>query len=207
MDEVSIRSIQHFMYCPHRWGLMEVDCAWAENYYIVRGNIVHKRAHSAEDYSIRGKTVFTSVSVWNDEYGLYGITDCIEKEKGQYTIVEYKPTMPKDRDYREDDALQVFAQKLCVDNVFHCNCRAVLYYADQRRRVQLPFDEQHEMYLDKLKELINSIRYYKAEGKIPPIRKSQYCNGCSMIDICLPKIKKLCNGIKGAIIEFSKEEV
>ena len=28
--EITIRSIQHYLYCPHRWGLLEIDKAWAE---------------------------------------------------------------------------------------------------------------------------------------------------------------------------------
>ena len=23
--EITIRSIQHYLYCPHRWGLLEID--------------------------------------------------------------------------------------------------------------------------------------------------------------------------------------
>ena len=33
-QEIAIRSIQHYMYCPHRWGLMEIDRAWAENAFV-----------------------------------------------------------------------------------------------------------------------------------------------------------------------------
>ena len=34
MEEISIRSIQHFLFCPHRWGMIEIDRAWAENYFV-----------------------------------------------------------------------------------------------------------------------------------------------------------------------------
>ena len=30
----------------------------------------------------------------------------------------------------EDDLMQVFAQKICVDYVFGCDCDGVIYYAD-----------------------------------------------------------------------------
>ena len=53
------------------------------------------------------------------------MTDCMElhenkngisingsKEKYQIVIVEYKPTKPKNQEYREDDLMQVFAQKV-----------------------------------------------------------------------------------------------
>lgn len=34
MIEISIRSLQHFLYCPHRWGLLEIGKVWAENYFV-----------------------------------------------------------------------------------------------------------------------------------------------------------------------------
>ena len=79
--EISIRSIQHYLYCPRRWGLLEIDRAWAENAFVTKANLLHSRVHdSKKSYSARGKQVFTSVPVFNDlpEYNLYGITDCME---------------------------------------------------------------------------------------------------------------------------------
>lgn len=61
-DEITIRSIQHYMYCPHRWGLLEIDCAWAENVFVTKANFMHERVHNPDkNYSSRGKKVFTAV--------------------------------------------------------------------------------------------------------------------------------------------------
>ena len=46
--EITIRSIQHYLYCPHRWGLMEIDKAWAENVYVTKANLMHERVHDPE---------------------------------------------------------------------------------------------------------------------------------------------------------------
>lgn len=55
-DEITIRSIQHYMYCPHRWGLLEIDCAWAENVFVTKANFMHERVHNPDkNYSSRGK--------------------------------------------------------------------------------------------------------------------------------------------------------
>lgn len=92
--------------------------------------------------------VFSAVSVYHDDYGLFGIVDCLEgspsangvkligeEERYHLCIVEYKPTKPKNKLYYHEDMMQVFAQKICVDYVFHCDCDAVLYYADVRQRI------------------------------------------------------------------------
>ena len=204
--EITIRSIQHYMYCPHRWGLLEIDQAWAENAFVTKANLMHKRVHDPErHYNSRGKQVFTSVPVYNDlkEYDLYGVTDCLEltedpeggtvDESGvryKICIVEYKPTRPKKQDYHEEDLMQVFAQKICVDHVFGSDCDAVLYYADVKKRVVLPLREGFSEYDKKLKRLLGEMREYLAWGKIPAIKKGQKCSGCSMKDLCMPTTRK-----------------
>ncbi|MCD8311400.1 MAG: CRISPR-associated protein Cas4 [Firmicutes bacterium] len=203
---IAIRTVQHYMYCPHRWGLMEIDKVWSENYFVTRANIIHERVHDPKrDYSSRGKKVFTSVSVFCDEaeYNIYGVTDCIEAakdaggvsldgsaEKYKLTIVEYKPTQPRSREYNEDDLMQVFAQKICVDYVFGCDSEGVLYYADVKKRIPLPLRENFSEYDELLRRLLREMREKLASGTIPPIAKGQKCAGCSMRDICMPSLKK-----------------
>lgn len=47
--EISIRMIQHYLYCPHRWGLLEIDKAWAENVFVTKGNLMHERVHDPKN--------------------------------------------------------------------------------------------------------------------------------------------------------------
>lgn len=204
-DEVTIRSVQHFLYCPHRWGLIEIGNVWSENVFVTKSNIMHERVHNAnKSYALKGRKVFTGISVYNDlpQYNLYGITDCIELiesedgisiddtgKKYRLCLVEYKPTKPKHVDYYHDDLMQVFAQKICVDYVFKCDCEAVLYYADVKKRVSLPLRENFEEYDYALKAQLLQMRGFLSIGKIPPIKSGQRCNGCSLRDICMPKAK------------------
>lgn len=194
-DDIAIRSVQHYLYCPHRWGLLEIDCAWAENVFVTKANLLHDRVHNPKaSYSSSGKKCYTSVSVYNDksEYNLYGVTDCIEvtgDEKSDLCIVEYKPTKPKNKDYNFDDLMQVFAQKICVDYVFNCDCDGVLYYADVKKRIKLPLKENFSEYDDILKRTLAEMRNLISKGKIPEIIKNHNCSGCSMKDICMPALK------------------
>ncbi len=205
--EITIRSIQHYLYCPHRWGLLEIDKAWAENIFVTKANLMHERVHDPErHYTARGKKVFTSIPVYNDleQYNLYGMTDCLELTEssrgtsieelgGKYEIciVEYKPTKPKNALYREDDLMQVFAQKICVDYVFGVDCEGVIYYSDVRKRIALPLRENFQEYDKKLQNVLSEMREHLVSGKIPAIRKGQKCSGCSMKDLCMPSIKSV----------------
>lgn len=203
--QIKLREIQHFLYCPHRWGLIEIDNAWAENYFVVKGNLLHERVHSPEKaYAIRQKKVLTGVQVYLDrpKYSLFGVVDCLEatadaggvlledKKRYKLCIVEYKPSMPKDKPWHEEDVMQVFAQKLCVDAIFGCDCEAVLYYAKEKRRQKLPFAEEYQKYAESLHETLLKIADLKERGVIPPVLKGQNCSGCSMRDLCMPARRK-----------------
>lgn len=222
MDNVSIaiRSIQHYLYCPHRWGLVEIGRVWAENYFVTKAQLMHERVHNPESsYISRGKKVFTDLWVYNDDLGLYGKTDCIEAtpdkdgctvddscEKYKLCIVEYKPTAPQNQNFNFDDSMQVFAQKLCTDYVFNCDCDTVIYYADIKKRVKLPLREKQEEYLIALEDILEKMRQYLKNGKIPEKPKRQKCSGCSFKDVCMPRIKTPIS-IRREIEELTEDRV
>lgn len=159
------------------------------------------------------------MSVYNDDpkYNIFGVVDCIEfvRDKcGDYIdtldgtfrveIVEYKPTRPKAGEFNQTDAIQVYAQKLCVDNVFHCNSRCFLYYADVRRRSELPFDTQGAEYDKMLCDYLGKMREILAADIIPKRVKGQKCSGCSLSDMCFPKVKKY--SVKNTIFSMNGGE-
>lgn len=203
---INIRDIQHYLYCSHRWGLITIECSWAENAFVTRANFLHRRVHDPDrSYISRHGEVLTSVQVYNDnpEYNIFGVTDSIELtrsengigisgKKGKFALrlVEYKPTTPKGCSYNFEDLMQVFAQKICVDYVFKTDCDAAIYYADIKRKVDLPIKSKFYEYDNLLKKVLAEMRYFIREGKLPPIRKNQKCSGCSMRDICMPKISR-----------------
>lgn len=197
---LNIRAIQHYLYCPRRFGLTELDDSWAENAFTVSGDIIHERVHSGENTGkCRNGMAYGAVTLYNDELDIYGVSDCIELERsdeGDYTaedgrryfvnIVEYKPTKPKNDGISLPDSIQVFAQKICADSIFHVNSRGYLYYADVRRRTLLPFDTEYDKYFSLIKELTDGMRAVLESGEIPKRKKGQKCAGCSMKDICMP---------------------
>ena len=214
INEITIRSIQHYLYCAHRWGLIEIGNVWAENYFVTKANLMHENVHTKNVYTKRGSKVFSSVPVYNDEYNIYGVVDCIEATKSEngvnipgedkkyiLSIVEYKPTKPKNDDFHYEDAMQMFAQKICVDSVFHCDCKCILYYADVKKRVELPIRENYDIYDKEIKSILSQMQEYLKHGKIPSIKHGLYCGGCSMKDVCMP-LKKPLKSIRRQIEEM-----
>lgn len=179
---------------------MEINEDWAENASVVMGNIIHERVHSGDRGTCRNGYSMTAVTLYNDELDIYGVSDCIEfapDKNGDYigrdeqnytvTLVEYKPTRPKDGEISLPDAVQVFAQKLCADKVFGCNCRGAIYYADVRKRTVLPFDSEYDKYYELVMGLISQMRDILESGEIPLRKKGQHCGGCSLENVCMPK--------------------
>lgn len=202
---VNIRTIQHYLYCPRRFALLELNRDWAENAFVVQANLMHGNVHSGEHRSggRQGeKIVRSAVSLYLDDpaYDLYGVADCIEfvrdengvevpNLRGKYRVqvVEYKPKPPKNEAYHETDAIQVFAQKLCADAVWGCDSAAFLYYTETKKRVRLPFDTEYAAYDAKLKTLLAEMRTILDTQTIPQRTRGQKCSGCSIADLCFPK--------------------
>lgn len=179
---------------------MEFDCSWAENVFVCKGDLVHENVDAGKCISARNAIVERSVKVYNDEWSLFGVIDCLElrrsksgcfvekySDRFELTIVEYKVRSPKTGNFRYEDGMQLLAQKICVDAIFKTDSRTFFYYADTRKRVRAEFQKEDYMFLRATLAEMNELR---RTFVIPPIRKGQYCNGCSLKDICMPKGEK-----------------
>lgn len=197
---IPIRTLQHFLYCPHRWGMLYLEDAWQDNAFTVNAQIVHRRVDGGGLLnSVAGNKTYGDVTVFNDELGIYGKVDCLElrTEKGRACadIIEYKPTMPKTAPSAAD-RLQVYAQYVCVKSMFDGDVRAFVYYADKRRRVRLSFDKQDD---ELLRSITRQVIELSEKGIVPKPEKSDKCNGCSLYDRCMPRLKNI--DVKRAIME------
>lgn len=197
---IAIREIQHYAYCPHRWGLIHIGCDWTENQFVNKAKLLHENVDDRKSRIHAGVYTEHSVQVYNDELNVFGILDClcltpddngcfIEKYGARFrlSIIEYKPSSTKKEEAEYADRMQLLAQKICVDAVFQTDCDVYIYYSDIRRRRTISFAPKDS---ENLKKIINSIKESYRAGLIPLMRKSQYCGGCSMKDICLPKAGK-----------------
>lgn len=204
-EPINIRAIQHYLYCPRRWGLLELNGDWAENIFVVKGNLMHQRVHDKMCHFSSGiKNSLCSVSVYHDKLDIKGELDVLEvikNKKGFYfdkyscncflNIIEYKPTAPKNQEIVFADKMQLFLQKLCADFMWNTNCSTEIYYADIRHRKKVDFSKDYEKYFQIVEKTLDEIRNYTKLQKIPLKRKGQKCSGCSMKEYCFPKIVKV----------------
>ena len=198
---ITLNAINHFTYCPHRWGLMFVENVWTENALTTAGHLFHERVHdAAQDESRPDKISVRGLQLFHEDLKINGIADLTEfvlDEKGGYTarngrryrptVVEYKVGKPKTTDTIDlADEMQLIAQIVCMENMFGCPCDGALYYREINRRIRLTKTEEAK---NKLLCLLEKMRSFLQAGEIPTERHETGCGGCSLKDQCLPTAK------------------
>ncbi len=210
---IQIRALQHYLYCPHRWGMLHIEGLWNENSSTVKSELGHVNVHSDKlSHVNRNKVCCTDVTVYSETLGIYGKVDMLEfvrSESGAYidglggryfaNVIEYKPTAPKNTHQGgvEADHLQLYAQCRCVGELFKCEVAPYILYIDAHRRVKVEFSDVD---FQNLVKAIGEIDAYMRDGIVPKAEYGTKCSGCSMIDTCMPRLKS--SGVKKKILEI-----
>ncbi|WP_350559692.1 CRISPR-associated protein Cas4 [Psychrobacter sp. CAL346-MNA-CIBAN-0220] len=189
MQTLYLSRLQHYLFCPRQFALIELECAWEENVFTAEGQVMHEKVNSG-GHDTRGniKTVRT-LALGHAALGLEGIADVVEyhtdDDGNQVPFpIEYKRGKPKS--HRADE-VQLCAQALCLEDMHHCIVpKGALFYGKTRRRHAVDFD-------DELRQItlgaIDDCRHIIESGKTPkPIYSTSKCRNCSLKDHCHPKI-------------------
>ena len=196
-DYLMISGIQHFRFCRRQWALIHIEQQWAENVHTVVGELMHKRVHDPY-MSEKRKDVFVAraLPVSSREMGVSGECDVVEFQKtedgvsifghrGQYRIypIEYKKGSPKTT---EEDILQLAAQVMCLEEMFSASVtEGAIFYGETRKRERIEITDELR---GKVRDMFCEMHQYYQRHYTPKVRWSKRCNGCSLKEICLPKL-------------------
>lgn len=192
-----------------------MNCDWATNEHVTKGEIFHENVNVSSLIKIGTAYKCQSLRCYNEKYEINGVIDVLELKpskngveflgidgKFEAEIVEYKNSSPKDgARYNLDDALQVYGQKLCVDEMFGTNCKTSFFFNDTKRRVKFEIDE---IIVAKFNEVLAEIKRCTNLHIIPPIDSKQYCNGCSINNLCMPTRRKKSNTFKEMVEQINE---
>ena len=198
-DYLMISGIQHFRFCRRQWALIHIEQQWAENVHTVTGELMHKNAHDPFLTENRKDVLITrALPVSSRTMGASGECDVVEfhrsedgvhlhGHRGLYSIfpIEYKKGKPK---ISEEDILQLAALTICLEEMFSAVLpEAAVFYGETRRReiIEMTDDLRNRVW-DMFKEM----HQYYERRYTPKVKWSKSCNGCSLKDICLPKLGK-----------------
>ena len=188
-DLLPLSYINQFDYCPRRFWYIYVQGQMVENVHVLRGNINHEHAHTPGYETIpNGVILHRQVQVYSYTLGINGVCDLLEEHAdGQLVPVEYKQGQ---QGKWNNDQAQLCAQALCLEEMTADKKRppiakGFIFYFGSRRRVEVEFTAQLRAYT---RQLITAMQRALALGQLPaPTVQRQRCNGCSLVDICLPQ--------------------
>ncbi len=183
-DLLPLSALQHFLFCERQCALIHIEQVWAENVYTIEGELLHKRAHSADREKRPGKRTEFGMPIRSLELGLSGKTDAVEyAADGSILVVEYKRGRPK---RGNADEVQLCAQAMCLEEMRGKPVlEGALYYGKVRRRKAVTFNAERRQLTKqtaiRLHELvISAITPH-------PIYDKSKCPRCSLLSYCMPK--------------------
>ena len=187
---VPVRMVNEFEYCPRLFYLEWVQSRFVDNADTVEGRYVHRNVDIAtgriagpeNDDPVRNAR---SVMLGSERLGLIAKADIIEGSEGRVTPVEVKRGRPP----RHGPAWSPELVQLCAiglllrDNGYECS-EGEIYFAETRKRVTIPFDDN---LVAKTLQLVEELRLIAADpDPPPPLVDSPKCPRCSLVGICLP---------------------
>ena len=145
---------------------------------------MHERADAGQAETRPGLKVLRGVDLFAHHLGLTGKADVVELRGGRPFPVEYKRGRPK---RHRADEVQLCAQALCLEEMFHCDVpEGALFYGKTRRRKAVTFDaDLRRLTLDTA----DQVRTCRDAGQLPhasydPAR----CDACSLLEQCRPRV-------------------
>lgn len=181
-DPLPLSIVEHFAYCPRQAALIHVEGVWAANADTARG----EADHAAIDRGVRsetrsGVTTWFSLPVWSARWGLSGVCDAVELQRGIPTPVEHKPRHVASA-LASAAAQQLAAQALCLEEMWECEVpNGVLFTRADRRRHVVPID--HGLRTDTT-ETILACHDLIENRRLPPALTDKRCVRCSLAEIC-----------------------
>ena len=185
-DFIMISALQHYIFCPRQCALIHIDDVWQDNFFTVRGEILHEKV-DADTYETRGNVkIVRGLRIHSFKYGLVGRCDVVEfnqtSKVSEILPVEFKAGQPK-----EDisDKVQLCAQVLCLEEMMNIQInKAYFFYGKIKRRYKIDIDLRLRT---QTEDVINNVRILVSNKKIPIMEFSAKCRNCSLINICQPK--------------------
>ena len=196
-------SLNALEYCPRRFYYQFVQGDTPVNAYMLEGTLAHQRVHqSAIRTRGQGEIETTHLYLFSERLRISGFADVTEEQHGLLFPVEYKHGAQGRHGGWLNDAVQLCAQALCLEERLENDARipyGYIFYIASRRRVQVEFDDDlRQRTLDAIER---AFQVAMLETPPPPLSgaNSARCPGCSLLPFCLPDEVTLLQSEKGGV--------
>ncbi len=188
LEPIYLSRLQHYLYCPRQFALIELEDVWIENQFTAEGKVLHQRVDQPDKQKRGDIRAVRSMRLSHGALGIEGVADVVEYHRQadgseQPYPIEYKRGKPK---AHQADEVQLCAQALCLEDMEGLAVpEGALFYGEVRRR--------HHVYFDAaLRELtLQTIQACRdiVQSRITPkaVYKAGKCRNCSLIEQCHPQ--------------------
>ena len=182
---IPVSQLNKYVFCPRRFYYEYVLGEWQDNAYTLAGTIRHERAHTPGRESRTEQITTRSVTVASERLRIVGKLDILEERQGVLIPVEYKSGACGERGPWRNDAVQLCALALCLEERTGQRIpKGALFTFGDRTRRDVPFTD---VLRAQTEEVIAQAHALAAQPEIPPPIYSRRCEGCSLKPLCLPK--------------------
>lgn len=188
-EPIPLSALQHAAYCLRQAALIHLERMWEENRFTAEGHVLHVAVDKPGSRRVRGQRRVTNLQLSSPRLGIAGVADVVEFSPdgagGEVAFpVEFKRGKPK---LHRADEIQLCAQGLCLEDMLGRPVPAgALYYAETRRRVEVPFDATlRALTLSTISELV---RVFASDRTPPPTNQTRRCKACSLAELCRPEV-------------------
>lgn len=188
LEPIYLSRLQHYLYCPRQFALIELENIWIENQFTAEGQVLHQRVNQADQQKRGAVRTARALRLANAELRIEGVADVVEyHQQADGTEIpfpiEYKRGKPK---AHRADEVQLCAQALCLEEMHGVAVpEGALFYGEVRRRHPVIFDA--ELRNLTLQTIIACRDIVQTNITPHAIYQARKCNGCSLIDQCHPK--------------------
>jgi CRISPR-associated exonuclease Cas4 len=186
-EPIPLSALQHAVYCLRQAALIHLERLWEENRFTAEGRVLHTVTDKPGQRKIKGVRRVSGLALASQRLGVEGVADLVEfyldgDHETPYPV-EYK--RGKAKRHRADE-VQLCAQALCLEDMTKRPVpEGALFYAETKRRVVVPFDEElRNLTLDTINQLRTVFTTQKTP---PPTLHAERCRACSLYDLCRPK--------------------
>ena len=192
-DLLPARMVNEYVYCPRLAYLEWVQGEWDDSADTIEGRFAHRRVDLEAPAEVppaaaapEAPAVARSLVLSSEALGVIARIDLVELEGTRAVPVDYKRGAVPDTERRAHDPerVQLCLQGLLLRENGYTADRGVLYFAESRTRVEVPFDDE---LIALTRAAVEGLRALAAAGRLPPpLVDSPKCVRCSLAGICLP---------------------
>ncbi len=180
---VMLSALTHYVYCPRRCALVNLEQEFTENIYTMRGRAVHENVDIESSRQEGYVRVERAMPLWSKRLGLTGKADVVEFRDSVPYPVDYK-SGKKGR--RTPEAVQLCGQALCLEEMFSVPVpKGALFFHGSRERVEVAFTDDLRRRVETATE---AVRKMLSRNEMPPPVNDDRCPNCSLNESCMPSV-------------------